>query len=147
MTFGEIPYSGINNSEILTFVEAGTRLKAPNGCPEEIYDIMNDCWEEDAKFRPTFTAIVQKIEPFLQTVAGYMECHECDASTERPEVQCGENIDAADVDVASQIFGEDNKHDERHMEAIGEGSSMSKLSSYSTSTTNTNEDDDPTETE
>jgi deleted-in-malignant-brain-tumors protein 1 len=145
MTFGEIPYSGISNSEILTFVEAGNRLKAPKGCPEEIYDIMDSCWREDAKFRPTFTAIVQNIEPFLQTIAGYMECHECDGNTEESELECGENIDPADFDVSSQYFGEVNRHDEKHMKAIAEGSPISKLPAYSKA--NADEDDDPTKIE
>jgi hypothetical protein len=106
---------------------------------------MDNCWKEDAKFRPTFTAIVQNIEPFLQTIAGYMECHECDENAEEPELECGENIYAADFDVSPQNFGEVNKRDEKHMKAVVEGSFISKLSAYGKA--NADKDDNQTETE
>ena len=32
---------------------------------------MTNCWIEDPDGRPTFTAIVQKIDPFLASIAGY----------------------------------------------------------------------------
>ena len=34
---------------------------------------MTNCWIEDPDGRPTFTAIVQKIDPFLASIAGYNE--------------------------------------------------------------------------
>ena len=34
---------------------------------------MTNCWNEDPKHRPTFTAIVQKIDPLLASLAGYCD--------------------------------------------------------------------------
>ena len=42
---------------------------------------MTNCWIEDPNDRPTFAAIVQKIDPFLASIAGYNELTS-EASTE-----------------------------------------------------------------
>jgi hypothetical protein len=35
-------------------VEKGQRLSQPEGCPDEVYKIMMDCWQYRDRLRPNF---------------------------------------------------------------------------------------------
>lgn len=45
ITYGRIPYPGMNNAEVLQQVEKGYRMPCPHQCPELLYTIMLDCWK------------------------------------------------------------------------------------------------------
>ncbi|XP_035142354.3 non-receptor tyrosine-protein kinase TYK2 isoform X14 [Callithrix jacchus] len=45
-------------------LERGERLPRPDKCPCEVYQLMKNCWEMEASFRPTF----QNLIPILKTV-------------------------------------------------------------------------------
>ncbi|XP_032107711.1 non-receptor tyrosine-protein kinase TYK2 isoform X6 [Sapajus apella] len=45
-------------------LERGERLPRPDKCPCEVYNLMKNCWETEASFRPTF----QNLIPILKTV-------------------------------------------------------------------------------
>jgi len=50
---GETPYATMNNTEAFEFVKQGNRLEKPcSDCPEELYKLMLDCWNEDYEKRP-----------------------------------------------------------------------------------------------
>ena len=53
-TFGERPYAGLQNKEVLGHVRAGRRLRHPAGCPGEMYHIMERCWSATPELRPAF---------------------------------------------------------------------------------------------
>jgi hypothetical protein len=53
-SYGEIPYSSMSNKEAVEAVENGYRLPKPKACNEEIYQLMNSCWNMDYKQRPSF---------------------------------------------------------------------------------------------
>ena len=36
MTLGTVPYPGIANQDVLSFVKSGTRLEMPDECPEKL---------------------------------------------------------------------------------------------------------------
>jgi serine/threonine protein kinase len=44
-TFGEIPYKGMSNSQVMEKVPEGFRLSRPENCPENVYYLMQSCWE------------------------------------------------------------------------------------------------------
>ncbi|XP_006898829.1 PREDICTED: non-receptor tyrosine-protein kinase TYK2 [Elephantulus edwardii] len=44
-------------------LDRGERLPRPEACPCEIYNLMRNCWEAEASFRPTF----QNLIPILKT--------------------------------------------------------------------------------
>ena len=46
ITYGRIPYPGMTNAEVLQQVERGYRMPSPQGCPENLYAIMMDCWKQ-----------------------------------------------------------------------------------------------------
>ncbi|XP_069131795.1 proto-oncogene tyrosine-protein kinase ROS-like isoform X3 [Argopecten irradians] len=63
MTFGRQPYPARTNIEVLHFVRSGGQLEQPEGCPEELFQMMRSCWVE-AEDRPSFSAILQQLEEF-----------------------------------------------------------------------------------
>ncbi|XP_033330553.2 anaplastic lymphoma kinase isoform X2 [Megalopta genalis] len=66
MSFGYIPYTGCNNTEVTTMVTLGGRLEKPAGCPDPIYGIMTRCWHPRPEDRPSFATIVERIGYCLQ---------------------------------------------------------------------------------
>ncbi|XP_070978113.1 tyrosine-protein kinase SRK2-like [Oncorhynchus clarkii lewisi] len=59
MTFGEMPYPNMNNSEVKQKVPKGYRMPCPVKpyCSKDMYKIMLDCWKENKNDRPTFEAL------------------------------------------------------------------------------------------
>ena len=58
----EIPYESKNGTkEILQFLEKGHRLGKPELCPQYIYDLMLECWQEWHLLRPTFLQLKNKL--------------------------------------------------------------------------------------
>ncbi|XP_057312170.1 uncharacterized protein LOC130653668 [Hydractinia symbiolongicarpus] len=64
LTKGKQPYPSLSNHDTLSFVSKGNKMPAPNGCPEELYEIMSSCWERNAQERPTFETLKWKLEEF-----------------------------------------------------------------------------------
>lgn len=52
-SYGQQPYLAMTNEEVCQHVRNGCTLPCPEGCPEEIYDLMIDCWVMEPKERPT----------------------------------------------------------------------------------------------
>jgi fyn-related kinase len=65
ITYGRIPYPGMNNAEVLQQVEKGYRMPCPHGCPELLYTIMLDCWKMRPEERPTFETLQWRLEDFF----------------------------------------------------------------------------------
>ena len=51
----------------MQYVEKGYRMDAPDGCPDAIYQIMKDCWQNDPNARPNFTRIMKTLEQEVPT--------------------------------------------------------------------------------
>ncbi|NXP02880.1 RIPK1 kinase, partial [Thinocorus orbignyianus] len=62
------PYeNGINEAQICFGIMNGSRpdiKEITNKCPEEIIDLMRQCWDQDSEKRPTFAEIRQSYKPF-----------------------------------------------------------------------------------
>uniref|UniRef100_A0A914PH90 Protein kinase domain-containing protein n=1 Tax=Panagrolaimus davidi TaxID=227884 RepID=A0A914PH90_9BILA len=65
-SYGEIPYSMIEYPKMLEILKEGTRLEKPKDAPTYLYELMQDCWEEDTDKRPTFKEINRKIKLMLE---------------------------------------------------------------------------------
>ncbi|KAL6485403.1 hypothetical protein MHYP_G00047950 [Metynnis hypsauchen] len=65
MTFGQIPYSTLTNSQVVQKLRSGYRMSCPANCPKLLYDIMMDCWKETPANRPTFETLQWKLEDFF----------------------------------------------------------------------------------
>ena len=70
ITYGQFPYPGMDNVQVLTVLQTGYRMQCPMGCPELLYEIMRDCWRDDATSRPTFETLQWKLEDFFFTDTG-----------------------------------------------------------------------------
>ena len=52
-SFGMQPYFSLTNEEVVAHVRDGNVLSCPDNCPQEIYDLMLDCWAMSPTERPT----------------------------------------------------------------------------------------------
>ncbi len=53
-SFGAEPYMELANNQILDFLTRGERLAKPDNCPDEVYELMCKCWNENSSNRPSF---------------------------------------------------------------------------------------------
>ncbi|KAM4557265.1 tyrosine-protein kinase yes [Fundulus diaphanus] len=65
VTKGRVPYPGMVNREVLEQVERGYRMPCPQGCPESLHEMMNQCWKKDPDERPTFEYILSFLEDYF----------------------------------------------------------------------------------
>jgi len=61
-SFGQIPYADMTNFDVMQKVVAGYRLGCPQGCPDQIYQLMLRCWQKLPEKRPGFKEIYDIIE-------------------------------------------------------------------------------------
>jgi fyn-related kinase len=73
VTYGRVPYPTMTNAEVLQQLERGYRMPKPLGCPDKLYDIMMECWKEDAEQRPTFESLQFRLEEFWQSSSEYAD--------------------------------------------------------------------------
>ncbi|KAK8780923.1 hypothetical protein V5799_017734 [Amblyomma americanum] len=66
MTKGAPPYPQVDNWDILRYLDQGLRMPKPEICPNELYEVMRQCWHHDPAQRPTFAELVDDIT-FLTT--------------------------------------------------------------------------------
>ncbi|CAL8081124.1 unnamed protein product [Calicophoron daubneyi] len=60
-SYGRIPYPRMMANQALRQIAAGYRMKAPEGCPPEIYDLMRRTWQLNPEDRPTFATILREL--------------------------------------------------------------------------------------
>ncbi|CAG2165837.1 unnamed protein product [Oppiella nova] len=82
ITFGQVPYAGMNQREILDQVSRGYRLPKPIyvECPDSYYDMMLKCWDEVPENRPTFKYLYHFFEDYF--VATERQYHKADENEE-----------------------------------------------------------------
>ena len=64
VTRGRLPYPGMNNGQVVDALKTGDRMACPSGCPEHLFEIMTECWREEAASRPTFEELQSRLEEF-----------------------------------------------------------------------------------
>ncbi|KFP86006.1 Tyrosine-protein kinase Mer, partial [Apaloderma vittatum] len=67
-TRGMTPYPGVQNHEIYEYLFHGQRLKKPEDCLDELYEIMSSCWRADPGTRPTFSQLKVHLEKLLENL-------------------------------------------------------------------------------
>ena len=62
-TRGTLPYNDIKDkSTVLKKLSTGYRMPCPEACPQSVYRMMLECWNEEPGKRPTFQGIQMKFE-------------------------------------------------------------------------------------
>ena len=77
-SFGEEPWIGLNGSQILKKIDReGERLHQPDACPNDIYQILIQCWAKIPTDRPTFDALkdflMETAPPVVKAVQSFTE--------------------------------------------------------------------------
>ncbi|XP_068103518.1 tyrosine-protein kinase Fer [Hyperolius riggenbachi] len=60
-SLGVCPYPGMTNQQAREQVEKGYRMSAPQKCPEEVFKIMQRCWEYKPENRPKFSEMQKEL--------------------------------------------------------------------------------------
>ncbi|XP_055984786.1 tyrosine-protein kinase Mer [Sorex fumeus] len=67
-TRGMTPYPGVQNHEMYDYLLHGHRLKQPEDCLDELYEIMYSCWRAEPLERPSFSTLRIQLEKFLESL-------------------------------------------------------------------------------
>ncbi|NWH37815.1 FER kinase, partial [Chloropsis hardwickii] len=67
-SLGVCPYPGMTNQQAREQVEKGYRMSVPQKCPEEIYKIMQRCWDYKPENRPKFSEIQKELSSIKKKV-------------------------------------------------------------------------------
>ena len=68
------PYPETSEAGVLEKLKQGYRMPRPLGCPEELYELMCNCWKEDASGRPTFETLHWQLKDFYTSDSfGYQQ--------------------------------------------------------------------------
>ncbi|XP_063773234.1 tyrosine-protein kinase FRK [Pseudophryne corroboree] len=67
VTYGKMPYPGLNGRQALERLEQGYRIPKPLNCPKDLYNIMLECWNEKPESRPTFETLQWRLEDYFET--------------------------------------------------------------------------------
>ena len=73
MTKGEVPYGNYGQDhEAAKAIIQGERLEKPDDCPDDVYAIMQSCWQERPRDRPVMTdiqsALMEALGPLTENV-------------------------------------------------------------------------------
>ena len=66
-TDGKMPYQEMSNTEVINQISKGYRHPMPQACPVELYELLLNCWDDDAGARPDFVAIGKEVARILDT--------------------------------------------------------------------------------
>ncbi|XP_075418663.1 tyrosine-protein kinase Mer [Tenrec ecaudatus] len=73
VTRGMTPYPGVQNHEMYDYLLHGHRLKQPEDCLDELYEVMYSCWRADPLDRPTFSVLRLQLEKLLESLPGVQD--------------------------------------------------------------------------
>ncbi|XP_065669121.1 platelet-derived growth factor receptor alpha isoform X4 [Hydra vulgaris] len=65
-TMGGSPYPGLPTEDLFEYLTAGKRMSQPVTCPDELYEIMVQCWQERSEERPWFHEIVSQLQRIIE---------------------------------------------------------------------------------
>lgn len=66
ITFGSFPYQGLCNKQVLEYVKNGSTISLPSHCPDELRDLLLDCWSYEAECRPTVESLIETLKESIE---------------------------------------------------------------------------------
>ncbi len=109
-SYGELPYSNYdNNADVMQgIVKHHDRLGPPQNCPGNVYSIMQICWNEDPRSRPSFENIFKQLHVIERQVNPNLSLDFSDVDISQ------ENKDVSDVsdrrDSSSSYYNNDAEY-------------------------------------
>eukprot|EP00118_Oscarella_pearsei_P019303 m.204214 g.204214 ORF g.204214 m.204214 type:complete len:887 (+) comp39643_c0_seq12:65-2725(+) len=101
-TLGAFPYPTISAHQLPKHLLAGFRMERPTSCPEDVYQLMLSCWEENPDKRPSFSDMLNIIEKWslLEPESAYVDLDEGGGHTHTflPIDDCAEWADTTIID-------------------------------------------------
>lgn len=81
---GQSPYGDMRNALVAKQVKTGWRMDKPEGCPEAVFALIQNCWAQEPADRPNFEKISDKLKELRDAasdtvlrqkivVSGYLE--------------------------------------------------------------------------
>jgi len=67
LEFGTLPYTNMDNKEVIQQVLAGYRLPRPTNCNDELWEIMLICFLAKEKERPSFKEISERLQVICES--------------------------------------------------------------------------------
>ncbi|KAI4539430.1 hypothetical protein MG293_010822, partial [Ovis ammon polii] len=64
LTLGHQPYPAHSNLDVLNYVQTGGRLEPPRNCPDDLWNLMTQCWAQEPDQRPTFHKVQEQLQLF-----------------------------------------------------------------------------------
>lgn len=55
---------------LIELLKSNGRLPQPDGCPDEIYMIMTECWNNNVNQRPSFKDLALRVDQIRDNMAG-----------------------------------------------------------------------------
>jgi len=68
-----MPYKGWTNKKVAQQIQNGYRLPRPEGCPDEVYKLMIDCWNKNPKTRIPFKRIASTLVEIWKDMTASLE--------------------------------------------------------------------------
>ena len=61
-SFALQPYYGMTHEEVIKYIKEGKTLSCPDNTPQEVYELMRQCWSKTPKSRPPFQTLLKTLE-------------------------------------------------------------------------------------
>uniref|UniRef100_A0A3P9LCS9 Tyrosine-protein kinase n=1 Tax=Oryzias latipes TaxID=8090 RepID=A0A3P9LCS9_ORYLA len=72
-SLGVCPYPGMTNQQAREQVEKGYRMACPQRCPDEVYKVMQRCWQYNPEDRPKFSELQRDLASIKKNTAGRLQ--------------------------------------------------------------------------
>uniref|UniRef100_UPI00398EF379 tyrosine kinase receptor Cad96Ca n=1 Tax=Pristiophorus japonicus TaxID=55135 RepID=UPI00398EF379 len=77
-SLGSSPYPEFETAdEVVMNVCSGYKMKKPQQCRDEIWELMDFCWTERYEERPMFSDITKYLEDLVENDADYIQVEDC----------------------------------------------------------------------
>nr|KAJ3419815.1 Leucine-rich repeat serine/threonine-protein kinase 2 [Polyrhizophydium stewartii] len=60
---GDVPFGAdVSSNEVVAKIKAGERPARPDGVPDALWQVVEECWQQDPGARPSFAAVVERLK-------------------------------------------------------------------------------------
>jgi len=72
---GKVPFAWLSNKDVWNVVPYGEKLPRPRtiDCPDELFQLMNACWQGQPENRPSFVEVTKQLKLILKIISPQTE--------------------------------------------------------------------------